>query len=150
MTRIDTALDYILRFTGHWYKWGGSGPDVFDCSGLACEYLKALGLIARGEDITAAGLAARFPLLPPGQDPKRGDLVFFGNPIIHIEIVLVPPRGAVDGLSLGASGGGSDTLTVADAIRRNAFIKMRPIKRGVSIAGFADIDGAVLKMAGAA
>jgi hypothetical protein len=141
--RMDVALDYLLRFTGDFYKWGAAGPDTFDCSGLACEYLKSMGLVGRGEDFTAAGLAAHLPLHGSDGVVSRGDLVFFGSPIIHVEIVLVPPRGVVDGLSFGASGGGADTTTVARALERGAWIKMRPIKRGVSIAGFADVTKAL-------
>jgi hypothetical protein len=40
---------------------------------------------------------------------------------VHVEIAVNKH------LAIGASGGGSKTLTEADAIRHNAFIKMRPI-----------------------
>jgi hypothetical protein len=41
-------------------------------------------------------------------------------------------------LSLGASGGGSRTVTVSDAIRSNAFIKLRPFRSRDGVAGFVD------------
>lgn len=64
------------------------------------------------------------------KDKKRdkgsmGCLVFWSHPykekMIHIEMM-------VDDLHVvGASGGGSKTKTIADAIKHNAFVKMRPI-----------------------
>jgi hypothetical protein len=43
-----------------------------------------------------------------------------------------------ESFTIGSSGGGSKTLTVADAIRDHAFIKVRPIFRGRHITGFCD------------
>ena len=41
--------------------------------------------------------------------------------MIHVEMM-------VDDLHVvGASGGGSKTKTIADAIKQNAFVKMRPV-----------------------
>lgn len=41
-------------------------------------------------------------------------------------------------LAIGASGGGSRTRTRQDAIKHNAFIKIRPVDSRKYIAGFAN------------
>ena len=67
---------------------------------------------------------------------KDGGLVFWGNQpngkIIHIEIMIN------EDLAIGASGGGSRTRTRQDAIKHNAFIKIRPVDSRKYIAGFAN------------
>jgi hypothetical protein len=45
-----------------------------------------------------------------------------GTSIIHVEIMID------DFHTVGASGGGSATLTINDAIRANAYTKMRPLE----------------------
>jgi len=61
-------------------------------------------------------------------DPPAGCLLFWnrGTPprIGHVEISL----GQIDGItfSIGASGGGSRTMSVADAISQNAYVKIHP------------------------
>lgn len=126
---IDFGLEYIMRYTGNWYKWGGNGP-VFDCSGLAMEYLKAIGAMPRKSDHTAQNM---FHVLRIPCNAERGSLVFYGRgaySIDHVEICLN------ESFTVGASGGGRSTNTVADAIRDNAFIKVRPININRGIVGY--------------
>lgn len=124
---ICHAITCIKQYIGLWYKWGGDSPNGFDCSGLACEYLKSLGILSRRADMTAKSLSMT---LPVHRDPKiyrPGDLCFYGaslESITHVEVAVTRY------LSIGASGGGSKTLTEADAIRDRAFIKIRPIVAG--------------------
>jgi hypothetical protein len=141
----EVALDAMKRYLGVWYKWGGSDPSAFDCSGLACEYLKSLGIMGRRTDATAQHLA---DVLPTHLSSKfnPGDLVFFGpnkRNIVHVEICLTRY------MTIGASGGGSKTLTVADAIRDGAFVKVRPIVggRGANpVQSFGNVQEALLKV----
>lgn len=116
------ACEYARQFTGTFYKWGGDDPAGFDCSGFAIEVLKAVGILQRKGDWTAAGLFKLFAEIPR-KNLAAGDLVFWqkNNKIIHVEIALNKH------LAIGASGGGSNTLTHADAIKHNAYIKARPI-----------------------
>jgi len=128
----ELSIYYIMQYTGKWYKWGGDDSSGFDCSGLAIEYLKCAGLVERKFDATAAMLKKLFI---PVTSPYRGCLVFWKNSndkIIHVEIMINETH------SLGASGGGSKTLTIEDAIRDNAFVKIRPINTRQGIAGFVD------------
>ena len=130
-SKREIALDYILKFSGKWYIWGGKAPIDFDCSELACEYCRALGGIGRNDDFVAEQLSKMFPKI---DTPQRGCLVFFKNQdgrIIHVEIMLNSE------LSIGASGGGSDVTTIEKAMEKDAFVKVRSIKgRENAIAGF--------------
>ncbi len=127
-------LDYARSFAGRWYVWGGDDPAGFDCSGFVIECLKAVGKLPRQGDWTAHQLAHKFIVTA---NPVPADLVFWHakkdkKKIIHVEIMVSHT------LALGASGGGSKTLTVADAMRHNAFIKMRPVNSRANIWGYCD------------
>ena len=126
MNDRDLFVNYAMRWIGTWYRWGGDDPSGFDCSGLAVECLKAVGKISRGSDFTAWGLYRYFKDREMEVNlPRKGCLVFWytsnNRRIIHVEICINPRQ------SIGASGGGSKTLTQEDAIRHNAYIKIRPI-----------------------
>jgi cell wall-associated NlpC family hydrolase len=87
------ALAYALSKIGKWYQWGGTGPNVFDCSGLVqTAYLKAgLSLPRTAQEQYDAG-----PLLPAGAPLQPGDLVFFGagpRGVSHVGMVVSPAPG---------------------------------------------------------
>jgi len=123
------ALSYALKFTGTYYSWGGDDPSGFDCSGFVVEILKSIGKIGRGSDYTANGL---YNLFPKTDKPDSGVLAFWYNKsktkIVHVEICLNKHQ------TIGASGGTSRTVTKEDAIRDNAFIKIRPIRENAVFA----------------
>lgn len=131
----DIALRYIWSYIGNWYKWGGDDPSGFDCSGIIIETLKSVGWLPRKYDTTAHGLYIKYRKFKV-QDPYAGCLVFWHSPalnkMVHVEMVVN------DRLSIGASGGGSRTLTIKDAIRDNAFIKMREMASRANLYGFVD------------
>jgi len=120
MTERDIATQIAFHYIGTPYKWGGDDFSGFDCSGFVIELLKSVGLFSRKEDTTALGLSRMYQKIGK---PEEGCLVFYGNPISHVEYCYN------SNLSIGASGGGSKTLTLEDAIKQNAFIKMRPIRK---------------------
>jgi cell wall-associated NlpC family hydrolase len=70
-----TAISYAQQQLGKPYRWGGTGPDAFDCSGLVMEAYASAGIsIPRTADKQwAAG-----PQIPASQ-VERGDLVFFAG-----------------------------------------------------------------------
>jgi len=117
------AVEYLCHFIGLPYIWGGNDPILgFDCSGLMVEVLQAIGLIPHRSDFSAAELYNKFKngALATGY---AGCLVFWmsNTHISHVEMMI-------DDLhTVGASGGGSATLTIQDAIRADAFVKMRPL-----------------------
>ena len=120
----DSAIQYALTFTGKPYSWGGDDAVAgFDCSGLVIEVLKSVGAFPRGQDMTSHGLYTRYRdhSVP---EPYAGCLLFWGSSIDKIKHVEMAVN---DWQAIGASGGGSKTLTRQDAIDHNAFVKMRPI-----------------------
>lgn len=129
------ALRIAWKCYGLPYIWGGDDAVAgFDCSGFAIEVLQSVGVLPKG-DWTAGGLWERFA--PQRVDPPiPGCLVFWlqgaGPEIRHVEFCIG------DGLSMGASGGGKKTTTIEEAIRRNAWIKVRPIEGRGNVAGFVD------------
>ena len=66
---------YATEQLGKPYQWGGTGPDAFDCSGLAMMAYRAAGIVIprTSQDQWAAGLR-----IPPGRE-RPGDLVFFAG-----------------------------------------------------------------------
>jgi hypothetical protein len=125
------VLAYAEHFVGTWYSWGGDDPSGFDCSGFVLEALKSVGLVERQEDMTADDLRRRFAAV---QTPTPGCLAFWKHPAqnraVHVEMVVtVLSSGAI--ITIGASGGGSQTTTKEAAMRDNAFIKVRPCRRDV-------------------
>jgi cell wall-associated NlpC family hydrolase len=127
------AIEYLKSYLGKFYKWGGDDPSGFDCSGLVIEILKAVGILPRKGDWRAQDLFWKFEPIE-AIDIKPGDLVFWHgsdkSKIIHVEMMIN------EKISIGASGGGSNTLTEADAIRQNAFIKPRPVESRSGVAGY--------------
>jgi cell wall-associated NlpC family hydrolase len=111
------------------YRWGGSNPSTgFDCSGIAQEFLVSFGAHPDNgkTDFTAQGLYNYFSKNQMAKENiyEIGALAFFGSAktnINHVAIILN------DRLMFEAGGGGSRTLTVDDAIKQNAFTRVRPI-----------------------
>ena len=126
------AIVYLQKWIGHFYLWAGDDPSGFDCSGLILEVLKSVGLIRHKMDMTANMLYRWFNKNQTVK-PGPGKLVFwFGNDVrsnkaIHVEMMIDNDH------TVGASGGGSATKTIQDAIKHNAFVKMRPLNyRGMN------------------
>lgn len=133
----DLALKIAWGFLGIPYKWGGNDPMAgFDCSGFIVEILKSTGHLARGVDMTADQLFEHYKLKRVS-DPYAGCLVFYGDerlltPVRHVEMCVDTRR------SIGASGGGGDTVTVQDAIEADAYIKIRPFRGRGPVRAFCD------------
>ncbi len=125
MRRVDLALSIARSHLGTFYSWGGDDPSGFDCSGFVIEVLKSVGLIERKIDLTADMLWQRF-INYKITEPTPGCLAFrqSGNKMVHVEIVIEKIDRGI--FTIGASGGTKKTKTREDAIRDNAFIKIRP------------------------
>jgi cell wall-associated NlpC family hydrolase len=66
------------------YRWGGTGPSGFDCSGFVWSTFQSIGInFERG---SARTLWSRFEPATPEEENKFGTLVFFSN-LRHIGIV---------------------------------------------------------------
>lgn len=128
MTKRAAALGYLDSFLGVFYRWGGDDPSGWDCSGLMVEVLQGVGVLPRTGDWTAEMLRKRFA---PAAVPMAGCLAFrmSGDKAVHVGMVWdVTDDGAV--LVIEAGGGDSTTKTEADAIKANAFVKLRPVWAG--------------------
>lgn len=120
----NRAVLYLEKWIGHFYLWSGDDPSGFDCSGLIVEVLQSVGLIKHKSDYSADMLYRKYKDRSREQGHK-GCLLFWLNNMqtkaVHVEMQID------DFHTIGASGGGSKTKTIADAIRDNAFVKMRPL-----------------------
>jgi cell wall-associated NlpC family hydrolase len=115
---------YLMSFLGTPYRWSGDDPMAgMDCSGVAVEYLQAAGFIPHKADYSSQGLYNLYIDSYAPKVPSFGDLVFYGkgeDGVSHVGVAL-------DGHSmLEAAGGGRNTETLEDAIRQNAFVRIRP------------------------
>jgi hypothetical protein len=122
MDRRRLALEYARAYIGTFYSWGGDDPSGFDCSGFVLEVLQAVGIVPRAVDMTADALRRHFAAHQ--SVPRPGALLFRGDPAVHVEMVFAVI--GEDVITIGASGGTSKTKTKDDAVRDNAFIKLRP------------------------
>jgi cell wall-associated NlpC family hydrolase len=96
--RAKAALDEGYRQLGKPYRYGGNGPDSFDCSGFTSWAWRAAGvsLPRTSRDQYAQGRkVARADIQP-------GDLVYFGSPISHVgmyvgdgQMINAPQSGGV-------------------------------------------------------
>lgn len=132
----ETATKVAWSFIGTPYIWGGDDPmKGFDCSGFVIEILKSVGSLPRSGDWTAQGLWERFQIHLV-HNVYEGCLVFWQNRsrnrVIHVEYAINTD------LCIGASGGGSENVTIQDAIDRNAYIKVRPWRSRIRMRGVVD------------
>jgi cell wall-associated NlpC family hydrolase len=83
-SRAVAAVAYAYKKLGSPYVWGATGPDAFDCSGLAQAAYRAAGISlprTTYAQINAGRRVARSELRP-------GDLVFFYSGISHVGIYV--------------------------------------------------------------
>jgi cell wall-associated NlpC family hydrolase len=89
-TEREALLKYAKHFKGGRYKWGGTTPEGFDCSGYVQYLYKKHGI-----DLPRTALAQSKVGTPvPEEKLQKGDLVFFltdkkrGIPVTHVGIYL--------------------------------------------------------------
>lgn len=91
------------------YRWGGNGPDAYDCSGLTKYAWASVGVqIPRSSRTQMAALPS-----VPLEHIQPGDLLFFGSPVHHVGIY------AGDGQMVNAPYTGSHVRV--DSIWRSDF-----------------------------
>lgn len=117
-------LDAMLAQLGKPYRWGGNGPDNFDCSGYVGYIWRQLGI--RDGDYTADAMYDNLRLGKwPGQkvaveEADLGDLVFFGSGTNAGHVVFALSPGHV----IGATGGGVSTTTYIKAKQQGASVRI--------------------------
>lgn len=108
----------------HWYRWGGDGPDLFDCSGFALHGVSLLGAPDLSKTFNCARMWESLAWMRlEKSELEPGDLVFYGAPRQASHVMVW----AGDGSVIGASGGDSGTTNVDVARIRHAFIKRKPV-----------------------
>ncbi|WP_432489549.1 C40 family peptidase [Kineococcus sp. SYSU DK018] len=90
----DTAVAWALAQLGKPYRWGGEGPDAFDCSGLTQRAWEAAGVrLPHSSRLQFSG-EAKVALA----DLRAGDLVFYAtdtadpSTVHHVGVVVSPGR----------------------------------------------------------
>jgi cell wall-associated NlpC family hydrolase len=122
---MQFILSYALSFLGTPYFYGGDDPiKGIDCSGLVMELLIAAGVFSHGTDMTAQSLYNHFEN-NSGSGWALGSLAFYGKDARNISHVAFCLN---EKLMIESGGGTSTTKTLEEAIQRNAFVRIRPIK----------------------
>lgn len=123
-TRLDYFLLILMQQLGKPYLWRGDDPGGFDCSGLACECLRSVGLLGDKERLSAEGLRQKFSQQVVELSQPHGGCLLFrmkDGRAEHVTILID------DHYHIGASGGDSSVDTLVEAWEKNAFVKLRPI-----------------------
>lgn len=124
MKDLDWILAAALQFLGKPYLWSGQGPNGYDCSGLVREVL-APTMVLPKDDLNSQGMHDW--LLKTGAhigSLESGALAFYGaddHSITHVALLLSPD------IIIEAAGGDHTTTSVEQAIKQNAFVKLRNI-----------------------
>ncbi len=101
------ALAFAAEQLGVPYRWGGTGPGGFDCSGLTQAAYRSAGVALPrvAQDQFDAG-----PAVPSGSQVEPGDLLFYGGSAHEVEHV---------GIYVGAG-------EIIDAPHTGAFVREEP------------------------
>lgn len=82
--RRRRAVRFARRQVGKPYRWGGSGPKAYDCSGLTraawSKGGKSLPHSSRMQSRATRRIRHR--------NMQRGDLLFYGRPVHHVAIYV--------------------------------------------------------------
>jgi len=134
ISKRNDFIWYVKQFLLTPYFWGGDDPmGGIDCSGLVVEGLKGIGELQESQDRSADGLLARFyenRILE--NQVKPGCLVFWidragekAGKATHVAIFINTYQ------IIHATGGGSKTDTLQEAIDKNAYVKIRGFEKTV-------------------
>ena len=75
---VERAIPFASAQLGERYVLGGSGPDIWDCSGITMKSYAAVGVYIGWHSATAQfNIMASNQKLVPFQDAKRGDLIWW-------------------------------------------------------------------------
>jgi len=82
--RVKRVLDYACAQLGKPYRWGGEGPNSFDCSGLTMRAWQQAGVSLPHN----AAMQSRYGTRVSAENLRPGDLVFFNRSISHMGIYI--------------------------------------------------------------
>jgi len=133
VTARDTVVSFAQQQIGKPYRWGATGPDGYDCSGLVYAAYRAAGL--HMPRLTASQMGKTGQAVPVDQ-AKPGDIVYYDEPgaVDHVGIYVgnhqmidAPTQGkpvetvdignptAIRDWSMGGDSAGDVAKTVASA-----------------------------------
>lgn len=122
---MQIMIAYAMSLVGTPYIWGGKKVLTgLDCSGFVQELLKSAGMDPP-MDQNAQAYYDHFESMSTHNSMQAGALAFYGKDtrsIIHVAMLIDNYRVVESG------GGGSHTLTRADAESSGACVRIRPIK----------------------
>ena len=128
MNPIDIMLIYAFMLIKTPYIWASNSPlRGVDCSAFALEVMRSVNIIDRQD--RSSQMIHDFIIKDHREwqsAVKKGSILFFGkdtDKITHIAIALNKYS------MIGASGGDRGTKTFHDAIRKNAMVKITPIRK---------------------
>ena len=124
--KINKMIDFAISNINKPYRWGGNGPNNFDCSGFILACLKVSDYIPANADITAQDIFNYLSNQNWIEKKCRGAICFFGKTrykITHVGLMVDEYR------FLGANGGDSKTVNDIIALEQNAKVDIRPLRK---------------------
>jgi len=123
MRDLKIEREVAMSMLGVPYIWGGNNSLTgIDCSGFVLEILRMSGLW-NNTDARAQDIYYKFEHSFTKQ-ASEGAILFFGKSVDEITHVAY----ALSSIHMiEAGGGGSKTLTLDDAKKQNAMVRVRPI-----------------------
>lgn len=122
--KIEVMVNYACEFIKTPFVWGGDDFSGFDCSGFIQEVLASVGLDPKGDQTAQKLYDTLSKQWQQITTARRGALVFFGKSLSEItHVAVMYDRHHM----IEAGAGGKRTLTIGDAIKQNAFVRMRPL-----------------------
>lgn len=82
--RVAVALRTAFAQLGDPYRWGGSGPNSFDCSGFTSYAWRSAGVSLPHSSAAQYGAGRKISR----SELRPGDLVFYYRPISHVAIYI--------------------------------------------------------------
>lgn len=122
--KIDLFQKLMLSYLNIPYIFGGKNTlQGEDCSGLVCEFLKAVGKLKTNDEFGSQQLYNMFKPMTQAGGPFTGSLAFYGADVSHIDHVAM----FLDSNFIVEAGHGTaDTLTKDIAAQRGAYSRVRP------------------------
>ena len=128
----NELVEYALRFLGTPYLYKSNGAGGFDCASYVQEILKAFGLLQNPwRDYWSQAIHDElFATKKLTNHIKVASVLTFGQAFHKIEHISIAINST---FMIECGGGDSTTLTIEDARKRGAMVRIRPIDNRADI-----------------